>query len=60
MPEKTPKARASNPKKLITLRVTTETERQIEELAEWLAATKTEVMLLAVERLHREIADRHG
>ncbi|MEA2575868.1 MAG: hypothetical protein QOH93_3166 [Chloroflexia bacterium] len=46
------------PKKLITLRVTDETDRQLEELTTLLGATRTEVMIYATERLYREVKDR--
>lgn len=54
MTEKPKTPRASNPKKLMTWRVTAETERQLQELAIWLGSTKSEVLLVSVERLYQK------
>jgi Arc/MetJ-type ribon-helix-helix transcriptional regulator len=44
------------PKTLITLRASEETIRKIEELVKWWGAgtTKSEVISMAIDRLHRE------
>ena len=45
-------------KRLITMRVNDNTERQIEEMARWWGATKTDVITVALDRMYREEAPR--
>ncbi len=42
-------------KKQIALRITDETDRQLNQLTSWLGATKTEVLIYAVERLYQQM-----
>ena len=47
-------------KKRVSLGITDETNRQLEDLTKWLGATRAEVLIHAIERLHQEIASRDG
>ncbi|MBF6612214.1 MAG: hypothetical protein IVW55_03715 [Chloroflexi bacterium] len=47
-------------KRRVSLGITDETNRQLEDLTKWLGATRTEVLIFAIERLHREVASRDG
>jgi predicted DNA-binding protein len=45
-------------KRRVSLGITDETNRQLEDLMKWLGATRAEVLLYAIERLHREVESR--
>lgn len=44
-------------KKLVALRITDETARQLEELMERMGAGKTNVLVYALDRLYREVVE---
>lgn len=48
------------PKTLITLRASAETIRKIAELARMWETTKSEVLVVAIDRLHQAEQDRQG